>query len=217
MKNNQFHILLEVPESFPENLEETLSEINHDKLLIYGVKKPPEVWSSLEWAIPGLIVAYIAKPYFEGFLQEMGKDHYEKLKVWLKRLLEKSRNIKVSVLSVGENKIDPANTQSKAISIFVQIKNGQQIKLLFDEDLTLNDWQNKLDNILDLISDNYQNHPNDQLTKRLQKLKRETYYTIYAFLDRDTKEWRFIDDHGLFQIQREIAEKKEKVKKKKKK
>lgn len=208
-----FHILLEVPESFPEKIEDMVSEIDHDQLLIYGVRKPPQAWSSLEWAIPGLIVAYLAKPYFEGFLQEMGRDHYETLKGWLKQLLQRGKNMRITTLSFGEEKCNPLDTQSKAISIFIDIKNGQRIKLLFDEALSLSDWQNGLENILQLILNNYQAYPNDALTKKFKNLRKEPHYTIYGFLDRSTKEWRFIDDIGLFQIQKEGAENKEEIKK----
>lgn len=216
MNENQFHILLQVPETFSENLEETISEIDHDKLLIVGVKKPPEVWSGLEWALPGLIVVYIAKSYFEGFLQEMGKDHYDKLKIWLKKILLKSKDSKVTTFSVGEKKIDPSNTQSKAISIFIELSNGQKIKLLFDEELSLNEWNKAIDSVLELILENYQNPSEDELGKKLINLNSKPYYTIYGFIDRDNNSWRFIDDSKLIQIQRELADKKEKKRKKEK-
>lgn len=207
MKEKQFHILLEVPESFPENLAATLQEIEHDRLKAYCVRRPSQPWAGLEWAIPGLIVAYLAKPYFEGFLQEMGKDHYEKVKSWLKELLKRSRNISVTTLSSAENKVNLNNTQSKAISIYIDTKNGQQIKLLFDEELNLSIWQNSLDEILSLVLNNHQSYPHDDLTKMLEGLKTDSRYTIYAFLDKSTKKWRFIDDTGLLNIQREFDKK----------
>lgn len=217
MNENQFHILLQVPETFSENLEETISEVDDDNLIILGVRKPPEVWLSLEWAIPGLIVVYIAKSYFEGFLQEIGKDHYDKLKTWLKKLLLKSKDLKVQVVSIGENKIDPSNSQSKAISIFIELGNGRKMKLLFDEELSLNEWNTATDSILELILENYRNPSESELGKKLKDLNSKPYYTIYGFIDKDSNSWRFIDDSKLIQIQRELAESKEKKKKKKKK
>lgn len=39
-----------------------------------------EPFAALEWLLPTGIVLYIAKPYFEVFLQEAAKDHYQLIK-----------------------------------------------------------------------------------------------------------------------------------------
>jgi hypothetical protein len=45
--------------------------------------------AALEWLAPTAIVAYIAKPYFESFLSELGKDHYAITKNALKNLRDR--------------------------------------------------------------------------------------------------------------------------------
>ena len=45
------------------------------KVLVEPVPMP-RVRAALEWLVPTAIIVYIAKPYFESFLSEMGKDHY---------------------------------------------------------------------------------------------------------------------------------------------
>ncbi len=201
MAQKQYHIRLQVPDTFDEDLEKTLAEIDEENLFIAGERKPPEIWAVSEWAIPGLIVLFITKAYFEGFLQEMGKAHYEKLNFWIKRLITKGKNLKITTIASGAEKIDPSNSQSKAISIFIDLKNGQRIKLLFDEELTLSEWHQSIDEILELVISNYELSPDDELTNRLIDLRRESYYMLYGFIDRSTKKWKFIDDLNLTSIQ----------------
>lgn len=191
----QCHIALEVPEGVPDYiLTELLKEIDNEGLTVHGVKRPVMPWMGLEWAIPGLITAYILKPYFDGFLQEMGKDHYEKLKKWLQTLLLTSRQFQPRTITVGEHKIDPSNTQSKAISIFIELKNGQQLKLLFDSELTARDWLDSLEEIMEMIIANYEGRSNDPLAKELTALRGIPYFTVYAYINKATKKWEFIDD-----------------------
>ncbi len=42
--------------------------------------------AGLEWLIPTGVILFLAQGYFNGFLNEMGKDHYEVLKAGLKAL-----------------------------------------------------------------------------------------------------------------------------------
>lgn len=46
-------------------------------------------YAGIEWLMQTAIVAYVAKPYFECFLKEMGKDHYNLLKEGFKKLYAK--------------------------------------------------------------------------------------------------------------------------------
>jgi hypothetical protein len=43
-------------------------------------------FAAFEWLVPTVVVLFIAKAYFDGFLKEMGKDHYALLKAGLKSL-----------------------------------------------------------------------------------------------------------------------------------
>lgn len=77
-------ILLKYPDMLPAPLRDSLFEDIGDIADIVVVKEePPQMWASLKIAMIGLIVAFIAKPYLEGFATEAGKDHYQTLKRWL--------------------------------------------------------------------------------------------------------------------------------------
>src|SRR5215213_6382964 len=92
--------------SYPENLPQGIvSDILTDIPVLddrFKVQKlPPEayIYNCFEWAVPGLIVAYVLKPYFDSFLGEAGKDHYNLLSTWLKKLVVKARSLKVKTVA----------------------------------------------------------------------------------------------------------------------
>ena len=138
------------PIYMPESFEETIvSEIANEQLNLVLKRKKPQAWASIEWAIPGLIAAYLFKPYFESFLKEAGKDHYNLLKGCLVKLLKKGKETKMKTIVANStpDKKANGNTQSKAISIHIEIKDKRKIKLLFDNELELTDWINALSSI----------------------------------------------------------------------
>ena len=49
----------------------------------------PAPYAGIEWLMPTFVVIFIAKAYFDGFLKEAGKDHYQILKTGLAKLSEK--------------------------------------------------------------------------------------------------------------------------------
>jgi hypothetical protein len=186
------HIGIEVPESMPEIfLDNIVADLNTDGL------------NALEWIIPTVIATYIFKSYFDGFLKEAGKDHYTALRNWLKKFAESGRLINVQTIyaSQSTNKQPNKNTQSKSVSLLLQTKNGKIIKLLFDNDLAKEDWDNAIDQLLDFAIDNYENHPNDILTKRIEKLELNTRHRIYAVIDKESKELIFYGDRDLMKLQ----------------
>lgn len=190
------HIHLTYPDSFPDSFGETVtSDITHDGLHIILKREEPKVWSSVEWMIPGLIAAYILKSYFEGFLKEAGKDHYILLKKCLNKLLKLTHDAPdpLVVSELSPNKLDKSNTQSKAISVYFELKDGTIVKLLFDNELALEDWIAALDLFMDLLNDHYSNYPNDELSSQLYLLQSMQSSEIYAIIDKVSMKWRLLD------------------------
>lgn len=224
MTREKFDIYFCVPETLePEFFDDSVKQIRHGNLSLTAEKKGPQMYSFLEWAVPGLIVAFIAKSYFEGFLQEAGKDHYVLLKDWTKSLLRRAKLIRVTTVSSGEYKTSSENTQSKAISIYFQLKNDRKIKLLFDDNLDIRQWEKSIEDMLKLLADNYDKFPTDKLSKQTSHLRQESHYAIYGVINPQTGDWDFYDDHMLIQIhrnsqeERELGEKGKKKRKKEKK
>lgn len=195
-----FHITISYLENLNDiQIENEINEINSDGLNI-RIKTRPSlvVYNSIDWIIPTAIVAYIGKSYFDGYLKEMGKEHYLSLKIWLKKFANKYRNLNiVTITSTQSNNIKDDNAQSKAISLLIQTKNDKIIKLLFDENFTKEDWENAIDNIFDFVIEHYENSPNDFLSKEIEKLNLEFNSKIYTIIDKEKNKLIFYSEKDL--------------------
>lgn len=206
MINKNIHIGIEFPESIPHFVSET--EIEDLKSIGLDVEvrlKPnPRPMNTLDWLIPTAVAAYILKPYFEGFLNEAGKDHYSILKKWIKNIVRKASQIKVQTIysSMYVDKKSKNNSQSKSVSLFLQTKNGKVIKLLFDNDLSKDDWDNAIDQLLDFTIENFKKYPNDILSKNIAHLGTDNY-EILAIIDKKTKKLIFYDRRDLIRLHKQ--------------
>ena len=71
------HIAIFHVDSVPtEYFQDFVETVRSDKLELQVVERPSGPMAGIEWLMPTAIFAYLAKPYFESFLKEMGKDHY---------------------------------------------------------------------------------------------------------------------------------------------
>lgn len=196
------HIAIEIPDCFPQEFDNLiLDEITHEKLELDFQRSEPKLFAALEWVIPGLIAAYIFKPYFESFLKEAGKDHYQILKKKMNALLTKANgmNVRKVAASKSTEKLDKTNSQSGAISFYFETKQGYLIKLLYDNNLDLSVWQEATNQMFDLMDIHYENNGNDPISKYLiqiseQKIGKE----IYAIIDPETKNWILIHNLGQY-------------------
>lgn len=203
--NPQTHIGISYYSRHSSSVENTLEEIYDEKLIVESEKNEPEAWAAMEWIIPTGIGAYIAKPYFEGFLQEAGKDHYVKVKAWLKKLARYARNFSAKLVTGSDSteKVSSQYNQSLIFSLFIQTKSGKSIKLLFDNDLTTDDWEEAIDKLLDYAVESYQKGINDELSNKTAHLKpKSNSRFIYVLIDKESKELMFHDDDTLIAIQR---------------
>ena len=67
-----------------------IDAISNNRLLLKTIpveKRGP--FAGMEWLVPTAILVYVGKSYFDGFLKEMGKDHYQLLKKGFYSLWEK--------------------------------------------------------------------------------------------------------------------------------
>lgn len=202
MKKNIPHIAIEFPNYFSDDFENLLTfGLKNKKLDLKIYRKEPTAWAASEWIVPGIIAVYILKPYFEAFLQEAGKDHYFLLKKKLNQILTRTNKMDVKTITSSRttDKLDNDNTQSKAISIFIQAKNGIMIKLLYDNKLDLNVWKKSTETILDLVNDHYDNGAHNEFTKYLENLDSSKGKIIYAIIDPVSKDWKLISSLSQYE------------------
>lgn len=199
-KNKIPDIVLSYPTEFPEKLiEQEFSCIHTDKLDLRIFREDNGSFMAFEWLIPTAFGIYILKPYFDSFLSEAGKDHYNILKKGLKKIVEKGKFIKAKMVAatMSTHKLSKDYNQSLVVSLTIQTKNNKQIKLLFDNDLEKSDWDNAIDQILDFVIEHYESYPNDGLTKSIKEKSEKDYEIIYLIINPSSKELEFNIDTDL--------------------
>lgn len=200
-------IYIDFPEYYPtEKIQEDINQFIESGILVEYRVKEAKAYAALEWTIPTAIVAYIVKPYFEAFLQEAGKQHFEILSKKLKTLINRGKQMNVRLISASKSteKLNKAYSQSMAISILFEIKNGKIIKLLFDNDLEKEDWDNAIDQILEFVIENYENDNNNKLASIIKDFDNEKAFKIYALINKETKTVELYDDRNLMKMTNKV-------------
>ncbi|MDI6047012.1 hypothetical protein [Flavobacterium yafengii] len=199
MKDN-LHLVFTYPEGFPQEIiDNDIFQVDGKDLKIHITKQENETYAAMEWIVPTFFATYILKPYFDSFLQEAGKDHYELLKNACKKMLAKGKVTQVQLISASKStqKLSGKYSQSLAVSILMETKTNRQIKLLFDNNLALSDWENAVDEFFTYTLEHYQNFPNDQLSDQIKDLSPKLYSTIYVKINPSSKKLEFHDDNTL--------------------
>ena len=193
-------IVLIYPEDCPDKLiEDEIKEFNSSHLNLKVQKVEKDAWMAFEWVVPTAFGAYILKPYFDSFLKEAGKDHYLLLKSGLKKVVEKGKIIKARFIAAKQStkKLSENYNQSVVVSIELQTKNNRHIKLLFDNELDKTDWEDAIDQLLDLVIENYESYPNDKLSENINTRIEKENGIVYGVINPKTKKVEFFDDKKL--------------------
>lgn len=134
------------------------SSLNDARLNIVVDSKPPsDTQAALEWFIPTAIVAYIGKSYFDGFLKEMGKNHYLLLKEELSILTNETMskpNIEPQLID-SKDKVAKSNSYSLLFSIYAEARDGNSFKLLIPKASEIKDYALMISTFLDFLNDFY--------------------------------------------------------------
>jgi hypothetical protein len=191
-------IIFTFPIEFPDEIiKEILSDIQVPGVDIKVHKSVIDTHlnaSRLTWTLPTVIEVLLLQSYFRGFLGEADKEHYHKLKRTLKKTANDARLMKTTDIysSLSPEKKLSKDTQSRAFSIFFQTDDGKNIKLMFDNDLSKENWDDAIDMIFEYIIVNYEKKSKDELSNPLQDLSDEDMI-IYATIDKTTKKIVFHD------------------------
>lgn len=182
--NSDFHIGISFQEDFPNELiEEYTSSISAPELKIRAESREIGVYASIEWALPTLVIVYLSKPYFEAFLQEAGKDHYQLLK---KGTLELFNHLYGSKPEKRDKK------RSRIFSAMVQLQDGRSLKFVFPEGVSIEQYKKSLEVMHDLLLKHYVDHPNDQITEMASQLSTPTR-SLYIEYKAEKENWVLID------------------------
>ena len=114
--------------------------------------------AGIEWLLPTALVAFLAKPYFESFLSEMGKDHYTLVKTALSNLsarISAKYGNRLRILS-SQGKLGADSYQySMIFSIEAEASEGYRYKLLIQPEIKEDDFKLAVDAFLNLMLQNH--------------------------------------------------------------
>lgn len=208
MKKDQLAILHveRVDSSLFDNF---LAVVSHPELDL-NVEKRPETgpWATLEWFIPTAIIAFIGKAYFEEFLKEMGKDHYNLLKSSLSTLTQKTmRQPRIEPVLMGSSgKLSEDNPFSMAYSILAEGKAGYTFKLLIPKYSPDIDYERIVLKFMDFISDYYDIGENTAASQEIQRSGAPKGMILVSYnSENDSIEWQ---DHLPSEVREILKDKK---------
>ena len=141
----------------PDKFTEFANSIQKVGLNFECVSVPkPGPYAGIEWLMPTFVVVFIAKSYFDGFLKEAGKDHYQLLKTGLAKLSEKFDQTSMPetklVFSTGKAK-DEIPKFLLSYSVYAELEEGITAKLLLHTDFTAEQCNEALSSFLDFLQD----------------------------------------------------------------
>ncbi|HEX8360745.1 MAG TPA: hypothetical protein VF613_11575 [Longimicrobium sp.] len=130
----------------------------------------PGPMAGVEWLLPTAVVLFLGKAYFDGFLKEMGKDHYMGLRsgvgtLW-KALVAPEREIQLRMIG-SEGKIDPDSPYSNEFSIYTETHDGRRIKFLFASGTTREEYLRAVNAVLDAVQDYHSGNPRSFLHRQI--------------------------------------------------
>lgn len=149
------HIGISHPPELSGVLDEFAASISHPKLILLQDQRPrPGPFAGLEWLVPTAVIVYITKPYFESFLNEAGRDHYQVLKKALAKLSARFTGPDAPVARVyfSNGKVkSPEPRYSLTYSVVAEIGDGLRAKLLLQTTFTADQCNEALSSFLHFL------------------------------------------------------------------
>lgn len=119
--------------------------------------------AGIEWLLPTATIILLTKPFFDGFMKEMGKDSYSLTKKGLHKLWKYffAKDVKKRILITSSNAPNKVkNKYSFDFSILFETNDEKRIKLLIPNGITLEDYEKTINAFIDFIKI-YENHKID--------------------------------------------------------
>jgi hypothetical protein len=160
------------------------------------VEKSSPAWMGLEWAIPTALCIWFIKPYSDGLLKEMAKDHYAFLKQHVpklyRRFLAPDRSLRVHVVATP-GKVAEVPTFAREFSFEAKVGEKQKVRLLFKDDCTLEDARKGTELFCALVDDLADNSVTSPLIRALRDETRRSGWSKLVYFDSVRNELRLID------------------------
>lgn len=159
----------DLPPDITTELEEQLKAMGIEYSL---EEKPPRSYAGLEHFLPTALLILLAKPFFDAFLSEAGKDSYALFKRALVALLLRAKKLRIDILYSGELKMDPNYAASRIVSIYSFSGVGQRVRFSFPASAEEDEYLLMIDKMLQLLVNSHLHPHPDELSEALARANR---------------------------------------------
>lgn len=184
-------IVLITPKALPKEFSDDLIKaVKKTDLKIRKDEIDYGVMAGIEWAISTLVIAYLAKPFFEAFLQEAGKDTYGVVKDEIKKFILRTKKIKTTTITsdLSPKKLSAKYDQSRSVSVKARVHSQIMVTVLFDENAADDDADAMLDGMFEMLYFLYGKANESSDTSSPGAKKNE----IYLVADHINKKWEIL-------------------------
>ena len=152
------------------------------------------IFAGIEWLMPTIVITYISKSYFDSFLKEMGKDHYQLLKkgiilLWDK-MVNKAPKCTVVTGDFSPNKIQKDNLYSLYFSIVADTNKSYHFKLLIETNSSFEEYTKVIENFLHFLEKFHNNKLDKEIMDNMHKVAISG--TILIKFDKELNQLNFI-------------------------
>jgi hypothetical protein len=126
------HLLLAYEDRIPAELfGQFRADVETDGLDFQLIERPSAgMYAGVQWMLPTAVILFVTRSYFDSFLKEMGKDHYQAFKKGVGKLRELMGLVKVTVFTSSPNKAPQGQRYSLVFSIYFEGPDGSTFKFL---------------------------------------------------------------------------------------
>ncbi|NOX08063.1 MAG: hypothetical protein GXP22_01000 [Gammaproteobacteria bacterium] len=143
----------DIPEEMVAGFESAIAITGLD---IKSEAREVDSYAGVEWLVPTAVIVFIGKSYFDGFLKEMGKEHYHLFKKYIVTLWEhffgQDRAVKYNRVST-KGKILSLDKYSPIFSIMTDLLPGYRIKYLLQDDISQAEYQNAIEEFFSFLEE----------------------------------------------------------------
>ncbi|GHF24223.1 hypothetical protein GCM10017044_18550 [Kordiimonas sediminis] len=184
-------LVFSVLDTFPDEfIDEFREGIWGQDVKLYVEKRPEAMmFAAIDWFIPTAVFLFIAKSYFDGFLSQMGQDHYLLLKTAFSKLIPNGSVKTVKHVS-SPNKSTSDVQCSSAFSCFIEVEGIGTVKFSFiEENLNLEEVEQVSDQLVKFLQCLQKNRLSAAFKKKMLAKRQFSKLVIISY---DVKANKFV-------------------------
>lgn len=169
--SNRPNVLLMLQEGLPDEIEvEARTHLERPDLKFAVLRQPGGPYAGIELYLPSAIALFVAAGFFNGMLQEGGKDAYVALKKAAVALWK--RAVGLDLVSIGTaGKMHESRCYSLVYSITGEVVSGINFKFIVQTEISALDLEAGVGAFVDLIDDLHNDRVSEENIKALLTYK----------------------------------------------